>query len=67
MGAKLDIVVQDLKALDRKVDQDLKDLGRKVDSKFNRLMYMIVGGVVMKASFDLYIKERNWNRAQKEK
>ena len=43
---------------------DIKGLGKKVDSKFDRLMYLVVGGVVVKAGFDLYVNERNWARTQ---
>ena len=57
-------VYAEIKDLGSQVDADIKDLGRKVNSKFDRLMYLIVAGVVMKASFDLYINECNWGKTQ---
>jgi len=71
LGTKMDTVQaaikdlsRDTKDLSKKVDADVKDLGKKVDSKFDRLMYLVVGGVVVKAGFDLYVNERNWERTQ---
>ena len=54
MGTKMDTV-----------QADIRDLSKKVDSKFDRLMFLVVGGVVVKAGFDLYVNERNWERTQR--
>ena len=59
---KLDVVRGDIKDLARRVD----DLGKRFDSKFDRLMFLVVGGVVMKIGLDLYMNERNWSGAQQE-
>ena len=64
LGTKIDTVQAAIKDLSKKVDTDIKDLARKVDLKFDRLMYLVVGGVVVEAGFDLYINERNWARTQ---
>ena len=54
-GTKMDTVQAAIKDLSR----DTKDLSKKIDSGFDRLMYLIVGGEVVKAGFDLYISEGN--------
>lgn len=41
------------------LSRDTKGLGKKVNSKFDRLMYFTIRGVVVKAGFDLYINERS--------
>ena len=60
MGTKMDTV----QAAIRDLNRHIKDLGKKVDSKFDRLMYLVVGGVVVKTGFDLYVNDRNWERTQ---
>ena len=56
MSLKLDVV-----------SRDINNLDKKVDSGFDRLIFLVVGGVVMKAGFDLYINKRNWNRVREKK
>ena len=58
----MDVVRGDIKDLAKRVD----DLGKRFDSKFDRLMFLVVGGVVMKIGLDLYVNERNWSGAQQE-
>ncbi|PWW72281.1 hypothetical protein C7212DRAFT_348324 [Tuber magnatum] len=54
----------DLKDLHRTIDKKFDDVGRKfddvhrkIDVKFDRLMLLIVGCVVLKGGFDIYREE----------
>lgn len=55
LNVKIDTIQEATKILSR----DTRDLGEKLGLGFDRLMYLAVGGIVVKAGFDLYINERN--------
>ena len=40
--------------LDSKVDRKFDEVNKKIDTKFDRLMLLIIGGVVLKGGFELY-------------
>jgi chromosome segregation ATPase len=48
--------------LDAKVDKKFDDVNKKIDSKFDRLMYLIIGSVVLKGGFDFWQEERRERR-----
>lgn len=47
-----------LKDLGSEVDRKFDEVNKKIDSKFDRLMLLIIGGVVLKGRFELCRYER---------
>jgi hypothetical protein len=48
----------DVKDLGNKMDKELKDLGNKMDRKFDRLLYLVISGLVglvLKGGFDHFV------------
>ena len=48
------------------VDKKFDDVNKKIDTKFDRLMLLIIGGVVLKGGFDFYRDERKNSASRKE-
>jgi len=59
-------VKSSLKDLTSKVDKGFDHVNKKIDTKFDRLMLLIIGGVVLKGGFDFYRDERKNSASRKE-
>jgi hypothetical protein len=57
LSVKMDTVQGSVKEL----KTDVKEVAKKVD----RLLYIIIGGLILTGGFDLFRDERNWNRSHK--
>ncbi|PUU77952.1 hypothetical protein B9Z19DRAFT_1127516 [Tuber borchii] len=51
------------KALGDTVEKKLDDVGKKIDSKFNRLMFIALGAVVLGGGFDVWRDGRKGSRS----
>lgn len=40
-----------------KVEKKLYDVSKKIDSKFNHLMFIILGAIIYKSGFNVWIDE----------
>ncbi|KAG0638675.1 hypothetical protein HOY80DRAFT_1047043 [Tuber brumale] len=45
------------------VTKKFSDLDKKIDSKFDKLLLLIVGGLIVKGGFDIFRDERNYARS----
>jgi len=48
------------------VDKKFDDVNKKIDTKFDRLMLLIIGGVILEGAFDFYRDERKDSSRRKE-
>ena len=48
------------------VNRKFDDVNKKIDTKFDRLMLLIIGVVVLKGAFDFYRDERKDSTRRKE-
>ncbi|KAF8423835.1 hypothetical protein EV426DRAFT_711074 [Tirmania nivea] len=63
LNVKMDTVqrsVKDVIADVKDVKADVKEVAKKVD----RLLYFIIGGIILKGGFDLFRDERGWKRSK---
>ena len=51
-----------LKDLSDKFDREFSSMDKKIDSKFDRLMLLIIGGVVLEGGLDFYRDKRDKKR-----
>ena len=59
MNFQIDGIKSTLKDLSDKLDREFSAVNNKIDSKFDRLMLLIIGGVVLKGGLDFYQDERD--------
>ncbi|RPB00299.1 hypothetical protein L873DRAFT_1805441 [Choiromyces venosus 120613-1] len=54
-----------LKDLGGKVDKKFDDVNKNIDGKFDRVMLLIIGGVILKGGFDIFRDEYKHSTSQK--
>lgn len=51
------------KGLGDKADKNLGDVVKKIDSKFDRLMFVVLGAIILKGGFDVWRDGRKGSRS----